>query len=142
VYVALLPLGGYRNYRPLILRHDSILPITLGLVAYYALSVLYLLAHLAARPRRWYLAGVVGVAAIFVNADRKLTLRDNNACERHALEVLAHAGSEPIVRLPDNCRVMSWNLIPDPNESATPAEILELWGVTKGRKRYYYVAPE
>jgi hypothetical protein len=141
VYVALLPLGGYRNYRPHILRHDSILPITLGLVSYYALSVTYLLAHLAGRSRRWYLVAVLGVAAIFINADRKLTPRDNNICERHALEVLAHAGPEPMVRLPDNCRVMSWNLITDPNESATPAELLEYWGVTKGRKRYYYATP-
>lgn len=83
-------------------------------------------AHLVGRPRRWYLTGVAGVAAIFVNADCKLTPRNNNAYEGHALEVLAPDGPEPIVRLPDNCRVMSRNLITDPNESATPAEMLEL----------------
>lgn len=31
-YILLLPLGGYRDYRPNVLRHDTILPITLSLI--------------------------------------------------------------------------------------------------------------
>ncbi|RZK51784.1 MAG: hypothetical protein EOO59_14530, partial [Hymenobacter sp.] len=46
VYVALLPLGGYRSYRPYILQHDLILPITVALVIFYGLSTSSLLANL------------------------------------------------------------------------------------------------
>ena len=141
VYVLLLPLGGYRGYRPFLLRYDSILPITIGLVWFYGLSSAYLLARLPRPVRYWYTAGLVVIAFIFMNADRRpRPADDNNTDERHALEVLAHAGPGPVVRLPQECKVMSWEVITNPNESITNAEMLEYWGVTKGRKLYYYPA--
>ncbi len=141
VYLLLLPLGGYRSYRPLILRHDSILPVTIGLVGFYALSATYLLAQLPLRARRWYTAAVVVVALIFTNADRKLHPRNDNTRERHALELLAQAGQASVVRLPEKCPVLSWDPITNPGESVTNAELLEYWGVTNGRKLYYYPGP-
>jgi len=138
VYVALLPLGGYRSYRPLILRHDSILPITIALVAFYALSTSYILKHWSGRPRRWYGLGVLVVAFIFMYADRRLYPRHDNACERRALALLGKVGTQPVVRLPDDCTVMSWETITNPSESLTNAELLAHWGVTKGHKLYYY----
>jgi hypothetical protein len=138
VYTLLLPLGGYRNYRPLILRHDSILPITLGLIGFYALSATYLLGQLRGRPRQWYTLGVVVVAFIFTNADRKLHPNNNNVDERQALVLLSQAGPAPVVRLPKKCRVLSWDPITSPNESLTNAELLEYWGITQGRRLYYY----
>jgi hypothetical protein len=138
VYVALLPLGGYRSYRPLILRHDSILPITIGLVGFYALSTTYLLCQLQGRALRWYGLGVVVVAFIFMYADRRLYPRHDNACERQALATLAQANTQSVVRLPDDCTVMSWETITNPSESLTNAELLAHWGVTKGPKLYYY----
>ncbi|MGI4736767.1 MAG: hypothetical protein ACRYG7_16480 [Janthinobacterium lividum] len=140
VYTALLPLGGYRSYRPLILRHDSILPITVGLIGYYALSATYLLGQLRGRPRQWYTLGVVVVAFIFTNADRKLHPKNNNLDERQALALLAQAGPAPVVRLPKACCVLSWYPITSPSESLTNAKLLEYWGITQGRPLYYYPA--
>jgi hypothetical protein len=138
VYVALLPLGGYRSYRPLILRHDSILPITIALVAFYALSASYILKHWQGTPRRWYGLGVLVVAFIFMYADRRLYPRHDNACERQSLALLGQAGAKPVVQLPDDCTVMSWETITNPSESVTNAELLSHWGITKGHKLYYY----
>jgi hypothetical protein len=138
VYVALLPLGGYRNYRPLILRHDSILPITVGLIGCYALSASYLLRQLRGRPQQWYGVAVVIVAIIFTNADRKLQPKNNNGRERQALAVLARAGATPVVRLPQECTVLSWSPIARPYESVTNAELLKHWGITQRPTLYYY----
>ncbi|SMB96094.1 hypothetical protein SAMN00120144_0534 [Hymenobacter roseosalivarius DSM 11622] len=135
IYILLLPLGGYRSYRPLILRRDSILPIILGLMYFYGASTYYLLQHLPGRPRRWYMGGLVLFGAIFMNAD-KLRMTDNNQCERAALQQLAQA-SEPIVHLTSDCTVMAWEKITDPLQSDNNAQLLELWGVTKGKKLYY-----
>ena len=140
VYVALLPLGGYRSYRPLILRHDSILPITIGLIGFYALSTSYLLRNLLGRALRWYGLGVAVVAFIFMYADRRLYPRHDNACERQALALLAQAGARPVVQLPDSCTVMSWEPVTNPSESLTNAELLGLWHITNGQKLYYYHA--
>ncbi|MGI4862647.1 MAG: hypothetical protein ACRYFZ_01900 [Janthinobacterium lividum] len=141
VYVALLPLGGYRVYRPLILRHDSILPITIGLVGFYALSAGYLVRNLRGRSLYCYGVGVVVIAFIFTNADRRINSRHDNTCERQALARLAQAGPAPVVRLPDECPVLSWDPILNPNESLTNAELLTYWGITSHPTLYYYKAP-
>jgi hypothetical protein len=141
IYILLLPLGGYRDYRPLILRHDSILPITVSLIGFYALSSGYLLRQLRGKALRWYTAAVVVVAVIFTNADRKLHLKNNNGCERQALAILSRAGRAPVVKLPQECTVMSWSPIIRPYESLTNAEMLKHWGITPSRTLYYYPGP-
>jgi hypothetical protein len=138
VYIALLPLGGYRDYRPLILRYDSILPITLALIGFYALSSGYLLRQLRGKALRWYAAAVVVVALIFTNADRKLRPKNNNGRERQALAVLARAGRAPVVQLPQECTVLSWSPISRPYESITNVELLHHWGIVQHHTLYYY----
>lgn len=138
VYIVLLPLGGYRNYRPLILRHDSILPITLGLIGFYALSASYLLRQLRGRAQSAYAVVVVAVAVIFTNADRKIYTNNNNGPERQALAILSQAGGAPVVQLPQKCTVLSWAPISQPYESLTNAELLKRWGITQNHTLYYY----
>ncbi len=136
LYIALLPLGGYRPYRFYLLRNDSILPVLLGLLLAYGLSAVYLLGQLRGRARQWYMGGVLLLAGIFLNADRRLWLRDNNTCERQALGQLSWA-AEPIVHLPADCTVMSWERVTDYQQSALNAELLYYWGVTPRRTLYY-----
>ncbi len=138
VYVALLPLGGYRDYRPLILRHDSILPITLGLMVFYALSATHLLRALPRPGLRWYQAALVAMALIFTYADRQLARYNDNACERRMLALLAQPGGGPVVRLPEACPILSWAPITDPRQSITNAELLQYWHITSRYKLYYY----
>lgn len=138
-YVLLLPLGGYRSYRPYLLRFDSISPITLGLFFFYGLSATYLLRTLPKRGRPWYTGAVLLVAFIYANADRKLHVADGNDCERQALAQLAQAPvATPIVQLPQACNVLSWKLITDPAQSANNAAMLDYWRVTQGPKHYFH----
>lgn len=138
-YLLLLPLGGYRSYRPYLLRFDSISPITLGLFFFYVLSAGYLLRELPRRGRPWYTGAVLLVAFIYANADRKLHVADGNDCERQALTQLAQApASVPVVQLSQACNVLSWQLITDPATSATNAAMLAEWHVTQGPKRYFH----
>jgi hypothetical protein len=139
LYILLLPLGGYRPYRFNLLRNDSILPVLLGLLFAFGLSTLHLLWQLPPRVRRWYGAGLLLLLGIFLNADRRLWLRENNACERQALAQLARA-PEPIVRLPAGCTVMSWLPVTHYSQSAANADLLYYWGITPTRKRYYQPA--
>ncbi len=136
LYIGLLPLGGYRPYRFYLLRNDSILPVLLGLLLAYGLSAVYLLGQLRGRARSWYVGGLLLLLGIFLNADRRLWLRDNNACERRALERLAWNADE-VIRLPADCTVMSWERITDARQSALNAELLYYWHVTPRRTLYY-----
>lgn len=55
VYLLLLPLGGYRPYRPNILRYDTLIPITIALLYFYGMSTSFLLRNLKLRIRNIYL---------------------------------------------------------------------------------------
>ena len=135
VFVLLLPLGGYRNYRPLILRRDSILPILLALLALYTLSSYYLLHQLPAARRRWYLAWVLVLTTFYTVSDHPWS-QLSNTCERQALQLLADSPA-PVVQLPNDCPVLAWQLITYPAGSETPAQLLEYWNVTWGKRLYY-----
>ncbi len=138
-YVLLLPLGGYRSYRPYLLRFDSISPITLALCFFYVLSACHLLRSLPTRARPWYTGALLLVVFIYANADRKLQVADNNICERQALSDLAKAPlTTSVVQLPQTCNVLSWKLITNPAESANNAAMLEHWHVTQGTKQYFH----
>lgn len=137
LYLLLLPLGGYRPYRALLVRSDSVLPVLLGLLLAYAGSTLYLLMHLPAPARRWYAGGVLGLTVFFVAADARLWYRkDNNLNERAGLALLAQT-TGPVLRLPAECQVMAWTPITDPQNSATNAALLHYWGVTPRVVLYY-----
>ncbi|MDO7877289.1 hypothetical protein Q5H93_21270 [Hymenobacter sp. ASUV-10] len=137
LYLLLLPLGGHRPYRDYLVRNDSALPVLLGLLLAYGVSTLHLLGNLPARARRWYLGGVLALTGVFVGADYHLWYRgENNHCERAGLQLLAQSPA-PVVRLPADCKVMSWVPLTDPQQSATNAELLYYWSVTPTRKLYY-----
>jgi hypothetical protein len=109
VYLLLLPLGGYRDYRAYIVRYDTLQPITLGLFAFAVGTAVHLLNELSVNTQRIrYAAGVILMALIYANADKRLVLpmAVNNAPERAALaELAASSGTEHV--LPE-VSVISW----------------------------------
>lgn len=135
VYILLLPLGGYRAYRENVIRRDSILPIILGMIGCFALSSYYLLTHLPAAAWRRYAAAMAVFAAIFTVAD-KPRARDFNTCERQLFATLAQA-TTPTVLLPSDCKLMSWELLTDPNSSDINTAIMQHWGIIKTPRLYY-----
>ncbi|WP_426061100.1 hypothetical protein [Hymenobacter sp. B1770] len=135
VYLLLLPLGGYRSYREYIVRRDSILPITLGMMGAYAFSAYYLLTHLSPATRWAYATLVVASLAVFTFTDQYQESQ-SNACERSLFAQLA-ASPEPIVRLPATCTLMDWQPLTDYRKSELNAGLLHYWGIVKTPKRYY-----
>jgi hypothetical protein len=135
IFLLLLPLGGYREYRELIVRRDSVLPLILGLVLTYGLSTYVLLQHLPAGPRRWYRVAVGVFSLIYLYADRHLP-NVSNACERANLTRLAQA-TEPVVRLSADCTLMSWEPLPQAHDSELNAQLFEYWNINPDGKLYY-----
>lgn len=136
VFLALIPLGGYRPYRPLVIRYDSILPILLGIFFAFGLSTHYLLHHLRGYLRAAYAASVVGLLGAFAYADFALSPEPNNNCERWSLIQMAYA-TEPVVRVSPMCYVLSWELQPDYHATEYKAQMLYFWGVTSQPRPFY-----
>jgi hypothetical protein len=133
-YLLLLPLGGYRSYRSLIVRHDTILPVTLCLVFFYAKTAMVLLRNNWPK-RRWYAWGLAALSLAVTAAD--LPEFDHNDCEKTALETIARS-TEKKVKLSGDCTVLGWNeKITHPNASKLNAQLLQIWRVTEEERLYY-----
>ena len=135
VYILLLPLGGYRAYRENVIRRDSILPIILGMIGCFALSSYYLLTHLPAVARRRYAMAMAAFTVVFTVAD-KPRARDFNACERQLFATLAQS-TEPVVLLPSDCTLMSWEPLTDYHSSDINTAMMLHWGIIKTPRLYH-----
>ncbi|RFP65868.1 hypothetical protein D0N36_06595 [Hymenobacter lapidiphilus] len=133
-YMLLLPLGGYREYRPYIIRRDSIMPVLLGLMALYGATTYYLATHLTGRRRAGYLSWVAALCLFYTVSDNSWRY-PTNGCQRDALETLARA-TTPTVDLPQNCPVLAWGPIPTYAESDIQAQLLAYWNITWGKRLY------
>jgi len=136
LYLLLLPLGGYRSYRPYLLRYDTFLPVTLALLLAYGVAVRYLLRHLAGGRRGAYLAVVLLFGAYLTGVDFGVDPTYNHDCERQALATLAQA-PEPVVQLPASCSVLAWGPLATAPESERTAAMLYYWGITPSPKLYF-----
>jgi hypothetical protein len=134
VYLLLLPLGGYKHYRPYIIRRDTFGPVTLALIYYYALSSYFIIKQVQSRYKLAWYAILILFILIFTRAD--ITPLDRNDCERDALMTLSES-NEDVTVLKDDCTVMSWEPVFDFGSSGLNASMLQYWGVTEGRKLYY-----
>lgn len=133
-YLLLLPLGGYRDYRALIIRRDTILPVLLALFYFWGLSAYLLLNALPTAGRRWYAGFVLLALALFTLADEPNF--EANACERAALAQLHHSSAD-VVRLSDDCLLLAWDPIKSPEQSSLQCELLALWNIAGEGQRFY-----
>jgi len=132
IYLLLLPLGGYREYRPNIIRRDTIMPIILAMISFFGISSFYILRHIRLR-KNFYYAGIIVFEIIFIAADAKI--QDHNSCERKALYDLASSSEKEVV-LEDDCNVMSWGNFKDFQSSKNNTSLLLYWGVINEEKLY------
>ncbi len=133
-YLLLLPLGGYRNYRPNIVRYDTFMPILLAMFFFYGKSTLFIISYLVKKKKVFYLATILIFSGIMTFADKPTKYL--NDCEKAAFETISHSPKK-IVALENDCKVMAWEKITDSSHSETNARLLHYWGVTKEVKLYY-----
>lgn len=136
LFLLLLPFGGYRSYRPYLLRNDSISPILLGLFFAYGLSTYFLLFQLKGRLRTGYLALVCLFGSYFIYADSTLKMPVNNGCQRWAMDQLSRA-DKPVVELSTFCNVLTWLPLTEYHETEIHAQMLQYWGITPKKQLFY-----
>ncbi len=122
-YTLLLPLGGYRDYRPGVVRYDTWLPVTLGAIILYTAGVSHLLRFRYAR--HWYTGIVVVVALVFTIADQPTVTSD---CERQILHRVART-LRPAALRSDTCRVMDWHPNSDEYTIEGNVSLLRHWNI-------------
>ena len=134
IYILALPLGGYRAYRPNIIRMDSVMPVTLALFFYYGLTTFHILKELPFKSRKYYIAALLLFSAVFIYADKEI--RKQNTCEKDALEKISRS-PDKIVFLDNDCSVLAWGKSTDYRDSEVKTDLLQRWGVLKEKKFFY-----
>ena len=133
VYILLLPVGGYRDYRPNVVRYDTILPITLCLIFMFGASTLHIFRNIS-KNKPYYFFLIALVLLIYTTADKPEV--QNNKCEKAALAQISRSIGDTII-LNNDCSVLTWNKNIKPEDSELNSDLLLLWGITKTRKIYY-----
>ena len=126
LYTGLLPLGGYRSYRPFIVRYDTFMPVTLAWLFFLVRSSVLLWRQ---GIQGWrYTVVLLALMAVFTMFDRNLE-KDANACQHEVLYDLMRRKTDTII-MPAHCNVGTWNTT-DYNDPAV-MEVLNLlfreWG--------------
>lgn len=133
-YLLLLPMGGYRAYRPYVIRYDTLIPVTLSLIFLFGLTTFHLIKLYSKPAKSYYAFWILVVCGVYTLIDAPNY--DDYYCERNALRELA-ASTEYTVELNYNCSVMSWSPISEPGRTNLNAQLLQYWNIIDKDKRYY-----
>ena len=134
LYIMILPLGGYRAYRPDIVRRDTILPVTLCLFFMFGYSSYFIMQQITFAYKKFYYGFIAVILLLFTVADAPI--KADNACEKEALQAIADSPKD-VVELHTDCKVMAWDKMTDPEQSRVNGEMLYHWGILSKPKLYY-----
>ncbi len=133
IYILLLPLGGYKVYRPMIIRYDTFLPVTICVFFVFGSSTFLLLKHLSGKNNSVYLISLILVLAVFTISDEPAF--DKNDCEKQALEKISGSDENKVV-LHCDCTVISWDKMSDSKNSELIGALLFQWNITDELKTF------
>lgn len=134
LYTLLLPFGGYRPWRPNIIRYDSEMPAILSLIFFYLVSALFIFKN-AAGIRKKIAIIFIAFFAIFLQLADKYEI-SHWQYEKESLEILATSTENPVF-IDTECNIMNWNKVTDPAASEHNAELFHIWKITQEKKLYF-----
>jgi hypothetical protein len=141
IYVILLPLGGYRDCRPFILRYDTIIPITVLSLITICLGFLFILKKMLTEKGASYLKITYSIVflAVFAFFTIKNKVYVYNECEKSSLYTIAQSQDDIVALDYNDCSVLSWGPIYDPEitEFFGYGKLIYLWKITDRPKKYY-----
>ncbi len=125
LYIFLIPLGGCREYRPLILRRDTFLPILTIILFLISISSVHLLYN----KRYLFLILWLPFSIVFWNSDVMPSDYESNNLEKKNLVQLSQS-SDSCVLLNENFPVLSWYNTYNCNESYINSQLLLHYKIT------------
>lgn len=131
IYLILLPLGGYRPYRPNILRYDTIMPVTICLFYILGATTYFLFGKM--KSKKYWVFIIISMLIYTLTDISKL---DENKCEIKALNEISKS-PDKVVELSNDCNIMSWSRITDYKDSEQKSELLLFWNITNEKKLFY-----
>ncbi len=131
IYILMLPLGGYRSYRPEIIRNDTFLPVTLVLLYSVARSTMTVMCEVPFNKA--YVVLMCIIAGIFTYADKPYFTE--NKCQVAQIKRLQGSVQE-VTTLPSDCPILTWDCTKDLQWTKEASEMLYYWQITDSIRLY------
>ena len=135
IYILLLPFGGYRPYRPNILRFDTLLPVNVFLVWAMIVTSYFVLLKLEVKKVLIYLPILTTILAIFYFSDKMKF--DEYYCQNDRIKRLQTEIKEPILFNKD-CSILGWEITNWDVHRHQVNEMLIRWKILDREKWYQY----
>ena len=138
IYILLLPMGGYRPYRPLLIRFDTALPVSCLFICYLVRSTVFLLKQPFGkrRTRMAYALWTLVVLSVYFLYDTPRPYR--NDPEMAAMREIQASPLDTVLLTGRPTGIVSWAGPTSPEASETAGRLLHLWNVTDREKRFYF----
>jgi len=137
-YLFLLPMGGYRIYRPLVVKHDTLLPVSVLVLFLSATSGILLFNYFNKVGRFFYIISISALLGFYTYKDKPWS--NTNECEKRTISKIARAVEDCVV-LPRECTVGMWNLNTECNNSELAVTLFQYYNIFP-RKIYYHFESE
>lgn len=132
-YILLLPLGGYRGYRPEIIRYDTFLPVTLILIFLFMYGCIQIFTYF--KWKNWMVyAPFVLICLVFTIKDKPGFYQ--NETERAMLLQISEDTHQKVM-LPYPVQVISWHPLKDEAASVLIGKMLYKYHVTDKPKVFF-----
>ncbi|NRB61845.1 MAG: hypothetical protein HRU40_02225 [Saprospiraceae bacterium] len=136
LYILLLPLGGYRDYRPMVVRRDTLMPIFICLFAWWGYTSISILLYLKGFRKKIFVSFIIALLSFYTIAD--FSHEKKNQEQKAALFTI-YRSNDPIVEVNNQSKILSWDFIHDPYYAEVPSKALFLWKITKKDQRIIQV---
>jgi hypothetical protein len=107
VYLLLLPLGGFRPYRPFIVRYDTFLPVTLVACFVFLITAANLFVLLKGKQKTLYSFFLLIFFIAMIHPDLSFSISENN-CQQNSLTEISKSAERVIIVKPQ-CQILSWH---------------------------------
>ena len=135
LFLFLLPLGGYRSYRPNIWSNDLTMPLTIFLIIIIVAGSIFLLKQLGELPLKIF--AFLFFTTLLIYWCQNFPAKNNRSEQQQMLEILARQKAGAIVCLPFSSSVLSWGKVDDPANSTTVSDFLYSLGITENHVLFY-----
>lgn len=134
-YLLLLPLGGYRPYRPNILRYDVTMPLTIFFIVTIVSGISILLNSLRGKQKLLY--SFITITTLAVLWYQNFPISNDRKEQEIMLRMLASSHSDSTVVLPYSSNFFHWGKIDNPEGSYNIKFMLQDWKITDRAVTFY-----
>jgi len=139
IYIFLLPLGGFRPYRPFIIRYDTFLPVTVIACFIFLITTAKLLVLVREKEKVFYTAWIVVFFVLMIQPDLSFFKRGDNCQFNSLIEI--DQSDEKIIDVEPQCQILTW----DQKDFANPEIVdaintsLKQWNIIEAQQSVNFI---